>query len=114
MKTAHNLKLDKTTTQNLSSAALDYTTDYGRKFKLEQIIVHFNAAVSETITITLDAKAGASYDTVLQEVTLIAETDFVYRPHGEANYYEGDEIQIECTNANGTGSAFVTIKSSEL
>jgi len=114
MKTAHNLKLDKTTSQDLSSDALSYTTDYGRKFKLEQVIFHFSAAVSETVTITLDAKAGANYDTVLQEVTLISETDLVYRPQGEANFYEGDEIKIECTNANLTGVVYATIKSSEI
>jgi len=114
MKTAHNLKTDKTATQDLSSDSLTYTTDYGRKFKLEQVQVHFNAAVSETITITLDSAQGANYDTVLQEVTLVAETDFVYRPQGEANYQAGDEIKIECTNANLTGSCFATFKTSEM
>lgn len=114
MKTAHFLKLDKTTSQNLASAALSYTTDYGRKFKLEQLIVNFSQAVTETITITLDSKHGANYDEVLFTADLLAEAGIVFRPQGEANYQDGDEIKVEITNANTTGIAYVTIKTSEL
>lgn len=113
-KSIHFLKLDATTTQDLSSGALDYTTSYGRSFKLEQIIFHFDTAVTETITIKLNSKNGANYDTVLQEVDLVAETDFVYRPQGEANFYAGDEIDIDITNDNTTGVAYVTCKTSEM
>lgn len=108
------LKLDKTTSQDLSSASLNYTTSYGRKFRLDQIIIHFSVAVSESITITLDAKAGANYDTVLQSAVLVAEQNFVYRPQGKMDFQEGDEIKVQCTNANLTGICYVTIKSSEI
>ena len=109
-----SLKSDLTTSQNLASAALSYTTAYGRKFKLEQIIFHASVAISETITITLDAKGGSAYDTVLQEVTLVAEQDLVYRPQGQANFQSGDEIKIQCTNANGTGTIYATVKAQEV
>lgn len=114
MKTAHFLRSDITTSQDLSSAALSYTTSIGRAFKLEQIIFHANVAISETITITLDAAAGAAYDTVLQEVTLVAEQDLVYRPQGECNLKAGDKIKVQCTDANGTGTIYVTLKTSEM
>lgn len=114
MKTAHFLKLDKRTSQDLSAGALSYTTTFARKFKLEQILIHASVAISEAITITLDAAGGASYDTVLSSVTLVAETDFVFRPQGEANYNEGDEIKVQCTNANLTGTVYCTIKASEM
>lgn len=114
MKTAHFLKLDKNTSQDLSLAPLSYTTNYGRKFKLEQIMVHFSQPVTETITITLDSADGSNYDTVLQSVSLIAETDFVYRPQGESNYQAGDEIKIQCTNANTVGTAYAKVKTSEM
>jgi hypothetical protein len=114
MKTAHFLKLDKTTSQDLSAGALSYTTNYSRKFKLEQIMCHASAAISETIKITLDSAKGSNYDAVLQEVVLVAETDFIYRPQGEANFQAGDEIKIECTNANLTGIIYVLIKASEM
>jgi hypothetical protein len=114
MKTAHFLKRDVTTSQDLSADSLSYTTTYGRKFKLEQIIFHVDVAISETITITLDSANGSDYDSVLQEVTLVAEKDFIFRPQGEANYHAGDEIKVECTNANLTGEIFVTFKTSEM
>ena len=110
----NSLKSDATTSQDLSAGALSYTTSYGRKFKLEQIIFRSSVAISETITITLDAKGGASYDTVLQEVTLVSEQDFVYRPQGQANFQSGDEIKIQCTNANVTGTIYATIKAQEV
>lgn len=114
MKTAHFLKSDKTASQDLSLGALSYTTSFNRKFKLEQIMFHFSQAVTETITITVDSALGSAYDTVLQSVSLIAETDFVYRPQGEANFQAGDEIKIQCTNANTTGTASAQIKTSEM
>lgn len=114
MKTAHFLKLDKITSQDLSLAPLSYTTNYARKFKLEQIMVHFSQPVTETITITLISANGANYNTVLQSASLASETDFVYRPQGEANYQAGDEIKVECTNSNVVGTAYTTIKTSEM
>ncbi len=71
MKTAHFLKFDKITFQNLTNGSLDYTTNYARKFKLEQIMFKFSQAVTETVTITLDSVNGSNYDVILQEASLI-------------------------------------------
>jgi len=114
MKTAHFLSKDVTTSQNLATAGLDYTTVIARDRKVEMILFHFSAAVSETVTITLDSGNGANYDTILQEVVLIAETDFVYRPQGELNIKSGDAIKLECTNTGGAGTCYATIKTSEM
>lgn len=114
MKTAHFLKSDRNSSQNLALGPLSYTTTYARKFKLEQIIIHFSQAVTETVTVTLISANGANYNTVLQSVVLAGETDFVYRPQGEANYQAGDEIKVQCTNANLIATAYLTIKTSEM
>jgi len=108
------LKKDKITSQNLVLGALSYTTDYGRRFKLESVSVHASVAITETITITLDSANGSNYDEVLSTVDLVAEQDFVFRPQGELNLQVGDEIKIQCTNANTTGTVFLTVKASEL
>lgn len=105
---------DQISSQNLASAPLSFIAIYGKRFKLDEILIHFSQAVSETVTITMISKNGSNYNTVLQEVTLVAETDFVFRPQGEANYQAGDQIEIQCTNANGVGIAYVTVKSSQL
>lgn len=114
MRTAVFLKSDKSTSQDLSAGALSYTTTIARKFKLEQIMVHFSQAVTETVTITLISALGANYNSVLQSVALVAETDFVYRPQGEANFQAGDELKIQCTNSNLVGTCYATIKTSEM
>lgn len=114
MKTAHFLKSDKTFTKDLSTGALSYTTNFAMKFKLEQIIIHFSQAITETITITHISANGVNYNTVLQSIVLSAETDYIFRPQGEANFQVNDEIKVECTNSNLIGIAYGAIKTSEM
>jgi hypothetical protein len=109
-----SLKPDKTATQDLANGALSYTTDYNRRFKLESVMIKFSTAVTEEVTITLDSAHGSNYDVVLAKQTLDAEQNFVFRPQGELNLQIGDEIKVECTQANLTGVAYVTVKSSEI
>lgn len=109
-----SLKADKTASQDLSAAALSYTTDYGRKFKLEAVYVKASVAITETVTITLDSALGAAYDIILQTYDLVAETSFMWRPQGEMNLQAGDEIKVQCTAANITGVVKAVVKSSEL
>lgn len=110
----HTLKKDLTTSQNLALAALSYTTAIARRFKLESISIHASVAITETITITRDSVNGANYDVVLAVKALISQQDFVYRPSGEENFQDGDEIKIQCTNANTTGVVYVNVKTSEI
>ena len=108
------LKKDKTSSQNLALGALSYTTDHGRRFKLESVSLHASVAITETVTITLESAHGANYDEVLATVDLVGEQDFVFRPQGELNLQVGDEIKVQCTNANTTGTVYATVKASEL
>lgn len=108
------LKPDKTFSQDLSLAALAYTTAFGRRFRLEQILFKASVAITEVITITLDSVNGSNYDTVLGTIDLVGETDAVFRPQGDANFQIGDEIKIDCTNANTTGIIRGMVKASEL
>ncbi len=105
---------DQYSSQDLSLAALLYTATYGKRYKIDEITVHFSQAVSETITITMVSKNGVNYNTVLQSVVLVSETDFVWRPQGEANFQAGDTIKVQCTNANTVGIAYLTVKASQL
>jgi len=114
MKTRHFLKSTVTTSQDLSSAALSYTTSIGRNFKLEEVIIRFSQNVNETITITKDSKSGSNYDAVKRKRQLLDTRDFVYRPQGEENYRAGDEVKVECTNTYGVGVAYCEILTSEM
>lgn len=99
--------------QNLASGALSFTTTIGRKFRLDKIIFHASVAITETITITLDSVNGSAYDAVLRKKSLSSAQDYVYTPEGENNFSAGDEIKIECTNANLTGTLQYAIKAAE-
>lgn len=101
--------------QDLSAGALDFTTSFSTNnpFRLDQIFLHFDTAVSETVTITLDSGKGSDYDIVLQEVVLVSETDFVYRLQGNPDFNAGDQIRIQCTNTGGSGNVYGSVKASE-
>jgi hypothetical protein len=114
MSNSKELRSDLKTSQDLSLGALSYTTSIGRRFKLEQIIFRGSVAITETITITLDSKGGANYDTIIRVKSLSNEQNFIFVPDGEVNFQSGDEIKIQCTNANLTGVLYCTIKCSEI
>ena len=114
MKTAHFQRKPITSSQALGDAALSKTTAIARQFKLEEVTLHASQNISETITITRDSANGANYDTVLAKRTLVAEADFVFRPQGECNFMAGDELKVQCTNANGVGTTYISIKTSEM
>ena len=107
-----SLRVPITASQDLSLEPLDYTTAINRRFKLESISIQFNVAVTETITITRDSGRGAAYDVVLASADMVANQSYVFRPQGEENQFNGDEIRIQCTNANGVGVASVEVKTS--
>jgi hypothetical protein len=64
--------------------------------------------------VTLDSASGASYDTVLSSSDMQGEQSYVFRPDGEANFQPGDNIKVQCTNANTTGTVSGVIKTSEI
>jgi len=106
------LKDDITTLQNLASAPLSYTTTYKKGFTNLEVFIKFSVAVTETITITLDSKNGANYDTVLKTKSLYDENSFIYET--SKHFFKGDQIKIQCTNANKTGIAYAIIKAKEI
>lgn len=108
------LRKDDTFSQDLSEDALSYTTSIGRARRITRIVFHASQAITETITITLDSGAGVNYDTVLKKIPFVAEADAVYEPPGGIDLQSGDELKIECTNANGVGTIRGYVKSKEL
>ena len=84
-------------------------------FHLNKIIFKASENITETITITLDSAKGSTYDVVLKKVTLIGKQDYVFTPEeGDADLQDGDEIKVECTAANDTGSIYGIVKCTEL
>ena len=110
----NSLRPDITTSQDLSANPLNYTTSIGRRFKLLSVILKFSTAVSETVTITLDSVNGANYDWTIRTKILTAESQYIYLPDSEILCFAGDEIKVECTANNGTGTVYLTVKTQEV
>lgn len=111
-KSIHFLKKDISTSQDLSEGALSYTTSFGRKFKLEQIYFEASQPITENLTVVAVMADGT--EITLKSISLVAQSEYVYKPEGEANFQAGDEIKVTCTNANEIGTITAIFKTSEM
>lgn len=114
MKTAHFLRSDLTISQDLSLAPLNHTFNFGRKVKIESINVASSVPISEQVSATIDMGVGSAFDTLIWDVVLVAESSARYKPQGEENLQSSDKLKVQCTNANFTGTVYVTVKTSEM
>lgn len=70
------------------------------KRRLVSVTLHFSADPGvENLTITLDANAGAAYDTLLKIQAMSGVVDFVWVPPVEIILEPGDAIDIVQANA---------------
>lgn len=101
--------LRATTSQNLASGALSFTTSFKCNFKLCQILLKASQNISETITVQFKSKDGTNYDVVLDSTSLSNAQNYVFRPTGQCIFMDGDEVKITCTNAGNSGIVYVTV-----
>lgn len=90
-----------TTRATATTGAIALTVDPGRAWQLEEIRVHLSAAGGAgNLTATIDANAGAEYDTVIltQDMTSIA--DLIYAPERPIIFENGDKLVIAWANAS--------------
>ena len=82
--------------------------------KLVSVTAHFSGDPgAETLTVTLDANAGAVYDTVLLSQSVDGVTDVLWQPDSELILESGDYIDIAMTNA-GTVTYGIQITTAEV
>lgn len=89
----------KTGTQDLSAGALAYTTNFAADTRIKQVMIHADAAMTQTITVTFDSATGATYDTVLDKTSVTTATDYLWIPDHDFVIASGDEFLIACTNS---------------
>jgi hypothetical protein len=74
-------------------------------FRLIRVTVHFGVApvTSQDLTVTLNALAGAAYDTVLyrENPSVGALTDISFEPEDDQVFQNGDQIDVAYTNTDG-------------
>lgn len=110
------LKPDATTSQNLATGALSYTTSFStsKPWKLLSVEIKASQNITEEITLTRDSASGANYDTILRKKSLSAEQNFLYKPEGGLVFQAGDQLKVACTNANLAGTVYLSIKAMEI
>ena len=92
---------------NVTSAvaiAASVTVPAGDTYQLVSVTMHADAAAStsEDFTITLDAHAGAAYDTLLYSLDLSAAStvDLLWQPDEPLLLEGGDAIDVAFTNTD--------------
>lgn len=103
----------KTYSQDLSAGPLLVTTDFRSAVRIESLLFHVSEAITENWTITIDRADGSTYDTVIRTGSFYNSTDATFMPDGEFYLNDGDQLKIECTNANVTGIIYLTVNWSE-
>lgn len=84
------------------SGALAVSTDYTGAFQLEEFRIHVGVvpATAENLTITIDAAAGAAYDTLIKTIAMAGVGDYVWIPETPCLCKAGDQIDIAWTNTD--------------
>ncbi len=109
------LKIPISTSQDLSVGPLSFTTDFNnRKVKVESISFNASIAITENITITRVSNIGTNYNIVLRRKSLVSEKPYLFVPEdGQGLMNIGDNIKIQCTDANGLGIIYAEFKLKE-
>jgi c-di-GMP-binding flagellar brake protein YcgR len=99
--------LRKEATQDLAAGALAYSYEFLKDGVLDQLMVNFSAACSQTITITFDSQTHANYDVILKSEVLSSAVDFLYQPTRPIFFQKGDKVVVGITSG-GAAVAFMT------
>lgn len=87
-----------------AAIATSMTIPAGRAYRLISVSVKFSAAptTSESMTVTLNAAAGAAYDILLYTMnpSLLATTNLVWFPDRDLYLQAGDAIDVAYTNTD--------------
>lgn len=102
-----------TTSQDLASGSLNYTSQISDKFIIRQVLIHASAALADTtITVKFNSETGANYDTIIgvadfdntQDLALISGENMK-----GVSFEDGDEVTILSSGATNVGILYVTL-----
>ena len=87
-------RTERWTQTSASGAAQTCSTNAVEGRTLRAVTVKYSAALTGTITVTLNSGAGAGFDTLLQNISLTSATDGVYIPAQPLPLLAGDAIDV--------------------
>ena len=96
--------------QDLSLNGFDQDFNFGRAARLVTVYMHASVPITESIALKYKSSKGSDYDTLIDGKILNNGSDYMYAAEGTIAINELESINIAVTNANLTGSVFVTVK----
>ena len=94
--------MNKMTTRATGAAAIAVTIAPGHAWQLHEIRVHLSAVgASGSLTATMDAGAGATYDAVIFSQDMTSVTNLLWQPELPVIFNASDELDIAWANAGG-------------
>ena len=103
----------KINTTGAAAIANSATVPAGMCYRLVSVSVHFGVApaAAASMTITLNAIAGAAYDTLLDTQAMAGLTDYLWQPDDDLVLVAGDAVDVAYVNADGrTYGCQITMK----
>jgi hypothetical protein len=93
----------KTNATGIVAIAATKAVAAGTTRRLISVSVHYSAAPvsAGSLTITLNANAGAAYDLVLYSGSMIGVTDLLFVPDNDILLEAGDSIDLAYANPDG-------------
>jgi hypothetical protein len=82
------------------AAGVAYALTFDHESIVTEIRFHMSAAAgAETLTISLDADAGAAYDCVLATQAMNTLTDYYFQPTIPKHFVKGDVLKVTFANS---------------
>jgi len=99
---------EEITSQALASGPLDVSYIFNEQVNIVAIYIKASTTIIETVTITRISRNGTNYNVPLEIRTLNGNSSLIYAPTWRCILKIGDSVRIQCTNANLTGTLYVT------
>lgn len=95
--------------ESAANTAQTVSTETGNTRRLQMVTVRYSSSVTQNVTITLNAGAGASWDTLLQTIALVAATDGMWTPDEDIFILQDDVIDVLAPAGGGGITSAVSI-----
>ncbi len=100
---------ERISNESAANTAQTVSTTTGPIRRLKLVTVKYSGAVTQNVTITLNAGAGASWDTLLQTIALVAATDGTWTPDDPIYILQDDVIDVLAPAGGGALTSAVSI-----
>ncbi len=100
---------ERVSNESAANTAQTVSTTTGKTRRLQMVSVKYSSSVTQNVTITLNAGAGASWDTLLNTIALVAATDGTWTPDRDIYILQDDVLDVLAPAGGGGVTSAVSI-----